>query len=106
MPPDETIAALLAAAIARAEENARAADRAAARTAWAKDIPARLAAANKRADAAWMRAIDALPEDHTDEELEAIPEPPEQAELDAIHAQIRNVIDHDRWPRHLHWGNL
>lgn len=78
--------------------------RIAARAAWVNEIIAKLRSAQKRADDAWLAAVRALPEDHTDEELEAIPEPPEQAELDAIHAQIDAVIEEDRWPRELYWS--
>ena len=46
------------------------------------------------------------PEDLDDDELEAmnIPDPPEQAELDAIHAEIDAVLEHDRWPKELYWS--
>lgn len=32
-----------------------------------------------------------------------LPDPPEQAEADRLEKPIRDVIDHDRWPAHLHW---
>jgi len=28
--------------------------------------------------------------------------PPEEAVENAIHAEIRAVVEHDRWPRHVH----
>ena len=104
MTPAETIRALLAAASGAADEQARAADRAAARVAWVHEVRAAWKAAQRRVDDAWDRIFDALPEDLDDEALEAIPEPPEQAELDAIYAEIRAVCDHDRWPRELYWS--
>lgn len=61
-------------------------------------------AAQDKVIQAWDRILDALPEDLDEEALEAIPEPPEQAEFDAIFEQIAAVRDHDRWPRHLHWS--
>jgi hypothetical protein len=97
---------LLAAAARGAAEDERAAARIAARVAWVKEVMARLRAAQKRADDAWMRAVCALPEDHSDEELNAIPEPPEQAELDAIRAQVDAVVEEDKWPAHLYWGDV
>jgi hypothetical protein len=95
---------LLAAAARGAAEDERAAARIAARIAWVKEIMAKLRAAQQRADEAWLRAVGALPEDHSDEELEAIPEPPEQAELDAIRAQVDAVVEQDRWPKELYWS--
>jgi hypothetical protein len=71
-----------------------------ARAAWVRDIVAQLKAANARADAAWLRVIRANP----DSEDEDLPIPPEEAEVEAILAQIKAVIHHDRWPRHLHWS--
>ena len=43
--------------------------------------------------------------DDDDDEPEAIP-PPEQADVDAIHAELEEVRDHDRWPKQLHWGDV
>ncbi len=67
---------------------------------------AQLRAAQKRADDAWLAAVGVLPDDHTDEELEAFPEPPEQGELDAIRAQVDAVIEEDKWPRELYFGGV
>jgi hypothetical protein len=82
--------------------------RIAARVAWAEEISEKWLAMHRRVDAAWDRIFDALPDDIDDDELEAmhIPEPPEQAELDALHAEIWAVIDHDRWPKHLYFGGV
>ena len=67
---------------------------------------AKLRAAHKRADDAWMAAVRDLPDDDEDEELEAIPEPPEQAELDALRAVVDAVIEEDKWPRELYFGDV
>jgi hypothetical protein len=108
----QTIRALLA-------DTGRLAECKAARCAWARETVAALRAADRKVDAAWERIFDALPDELSDERsaqscrghdehwsLEAIPEPPEQAEVDAIHAQIRAAIDEDRWPRELYFGGI
>ena len=78
----------------------------AARIAWVKETVAALRAAHKRVDEAWERIFDALPDDLDEDELEEIPGPDEQAEVDALHAQIRDVVEHDRWPRELYWSGI
>lgn len=105
MSNEETIRALLAAAGNVAGEEAQAEARIEARIAWAKQRIADLKAAQQRVFDAWDRILDALPDDLDDEALEAmdIRDPPEQAELDAIWAEIQAVREHDRWPKHLHW---
>jgi hypothetical protein len=94
-----TFAAILAdpASVAE-EEESRLLARAAARVAWVRRTSAAIRDAQHRADAAWMRLIDAHPDDAED-----LPDPPEQAELDALWAQMKAVADHDRWPRHLYF---
>ena len=104
MSREDTIRALLAAAGRVAGDEADAAARVAARCAWVRQRIADLRAAHERVDEAWRRIFDALPDDLDDEDVEAIPPPPEQAELDAILAEIEAVRDHDRWPRHLYWS--
>jgi hypothetical protein len=104
MNPDQTIRALLAGAGQAADEAKSAEARRDARVAWVKETMAALGAAQEKVDEAWTRIFDSLPEDLDDDELENIPEPPEQAELDAIWAEIEAVRDHDRWPRHLYWS--
>jgi hypothetical protein len=104
MTPEETIRALLAKAQAAAGEREQAEARTAARVAWVHETIARLRSAQERVEAAWERIFAALPDDLDDEALEAIPEPPEQAELDALHAEIAAVRDRDQWPRHLYWS--
>ncbi|HEX8523055.1 MAG TPA: hypothetical protein VF669_12430 [Tepidisphaeraceae bacterium] len=106
MTPQETIRALLTEAGQAADEQERAQARIAARIAWVHEAMDALLAAHKKVNDAWDRIFEALPEDMDDEEVDQIPPPPEQAELDAILAEIEAVRDHDRWPRHLHWKNL
>ena len=77
-----------------------------ARAEWGREIARARHAAQMRADAAWMHLMAALPEDATEEEVEAVPPPPEQAELDAIEAQIDDMMKRDKWPRHLYWGGI
>ena len=101
-----TIEALLAGATQGAGDQDRRDGRVAARLAWVKERIAALEAAQQRADEAWFRIVDALPDDLDDDELEATPSPPEQADLDAILAELEAVRDHDRWPRELHWGDV
>lgn len=76
--------------------------RQAAREAWARERVAAL----RRADAALMAARMKLIEPYLNspDEMPNLPEPPEKAERDAIMAEIKAVIDDDRWPRHLHWS--
>lgn len=82
--------------------------RTAARVAWVKETVAALKDAHQRLFAAWDRVFDALPDDLEDEEVEAmhLPDPPEQAEVDAIYGALQDVIQHDRWPAHLYFGGL
>ncbi len=78
----------------------------AARTFWVHDIIAALKAAQKRADDAWMALIAGLPEDAEDGAEEALPDPPEQAVVDALWEQVNAVVEHDRWPRELYFGGV
>ncbi|HEV2079229.1 MAG TPA: hypothetical protein VGR19_04955 [Allosphingosinicella sp.] len=106
MTPDETIRALLTAAAQAAADEEQSAARKAARAIWASQAVAAFFAAQERVGEAWDRILDTLPDDIDDEELEKLPEPPEQAEADALWAEIEAVRDHDRWPRHLYWGDV
>lgn len=73
-----------------------------ARLDWCKAQSDKLHAAQEAADAAWDRLL--APYDGMDmDDIPNIPDPPEQAEVDQIWAEMQQVIDHDRWPRHLHW---
>jgi hypothetical protein len=77
-----------------------------ARAAWTKKTVAALREARERCDAAWDRLMKALPEDASDDEVDAVKPPPEQAEVDTLHALIDEVVQHDRWPRELYWGGI
>ncbi len=99
------IESLLAAAESRVDDEQRREARMLLRAAWAKGRIAALKAAQRRADAAWMRLLDSLPEDH-DVERDPVPDPPEQAEVDAIQAELDAVRHHDRWPKELHWPDV
>jgi hypothetical protein len=101
-----TIEALLAAAAQVAGDEDRREARIAARAAWVKERIAALKAAQQRVQDAWDRIFDALPDDVDEDALETIPDPPEQAEVDAIHAELDAVRHHDRWPKSLHWGDV
>lgn len=103
MPPTRAIQTLLAAAQGAAADREQAAARIAARRAWVEQTIAAYKAAQERLDEAWTRIVDALPDDIDDEAVDHLPDPPEQAEADALWDEIQAVIDHDRWPRHLHW---
>ena len=103
MPPTRTLQTLLAAAQSAAAEQEQAAARIAARRALAEQAVAAFFAAQERVHEAWTRIFRELP-DLDDEALEQLPDPPEQAEADALWAEIEAVCEHDRWPRHLHWS--
>jgi hypothetical protein len=77
-----------------------------ARAAWTKKTVSALRDAQERCDEAWFRLIRSLPEDATDEQVEAVRPPPEQAEVDTLHALIDDVVKYDRWPRELYWGGI
>jgi hypothetical protein len=103
-PHARTIAALLngTAASGDAGEAARAEARIEIRHAWARERIAALRRAHRKADAAWFRLI--APYDDWDEaDMPDLALPPEQAGVDAIRAELDAVIEHDRWPAHLHW---
>jgi hypothetical protein len=63
-------------------------------------------AAQDRVGEAWDRIFDTLPHDLDDEELEAmnLPDPPEQAEVDALYEKIEAARERDVWPRELYWS--
>jgi hypothetical protein len=93
----------LAAQSCRGHDEQRALDpRKAARLAWLHQTAAAWQEATRRCDAAWDRNVAALPDDFP-EDVEIDP-PPEQAEVDALHAQLNDVIQKDLWPAHLYFG--
>ena len=81
-----------------AAETRRAEARLAVRAAWVRSQIAALREAYRMLDAAWEQLLSADPE--------AEGPPPEQAEVDRILAEIEAVMEQDRWPRHLHWGDV
>jgi len=84
-------------------EEARSRERRLARTAWALERVDALRRANKAMIAAWMAML--APYDDVDEEdLPDFDPPPEEAVVDAIHAEIHAALDEDRWPARLHWS--
>ena len=103
LPHTQTLQTLLAAAQNAAAEQEQAAARMAARRAWAEQAIEAFFAAQERVHEAWTRIFRELP-DFDDEALEQLPDPPEQAEADALWAEIEAVREHDRWPRHLYWS--
>ena len=60
--------------------------------------------ARMRCDAVWRELVRDIPDELIDEV--EIAEPPEQAEVDALWAQLNDVIQKDKWPKHLYWGAL
>ena len=67
-----------------------------ARVSWGLAHMEKLDRAQAAADAAWDR-LEA--EDPDGENA-----PPEQAEVDRLLEDVDALIDHGRWPRHLHWS--
>ena len=55
----------------------------------------------------WGAFFDAHPElDHDDVDESELPDPPEQAELDRIHAAIARIVERDEWPRELYFARV
>lgn len=98
-------------ALRRAGE-AAAADRAArdrladTRLSWVRQAVHELADAQHRADEAWDRALAALAPDTDDAAddaaRDALPAPPEQADVDRRHAELDAVRTRDLWPWYLY----
>src|SRR5947209_11774735 len=82
--------------------------RKAARWRWLHATAGKWQDANRRVDEAWSRVFAWLPEDISEQELESLdlPDPPEQAEVDALWAQLNDVVQRDLWPKHLYFGGL
>jgi hypothetical protein len=47
-----------------------------------------------------------IPDDLSDEEFEALPQPPEEAEVNALWKQLDDVVQHDRWPKEFYSGGI
>jgi hypothetical protein len=62
--------------------------------------------AQRRAEAAWDALMAEVPDDLSDEELDALPEPPEQAEEDALWQQLDDVVQKDLWPKEMYFGGI
>lgn len=67
-----------------------------ARVSWGLDHMQKLDRAKAAADAAWDRL------EAEDPDGDSVP--PEQEELERLLVDVDNLIDHGRWPRHLHWS--
>lgn len=106
MSRKQTIRALLAGTAAPPEDDDRQDERVLARMAWVGKTTTAHRRVQKKVCDAWARIFEQYPDDLDEEELNAIPEPPEQAELNAIEAQISDVLQHDRWPKELYWGGI
>jgi len=91
MTAEQTIQNLLAAA-------RQPADRKDARAAWARETAAKWREAHREMDERCTEAVTRLDEDAFNRLFEA-----EQAKVDAIRAPLQAVIDHDKWPRELHF---
>ena len=64
--------------------------------------------AQRRAEAAWRRIIDQIPDDLSEEEIDELdlPDIPERDEEDALWQQLDDVVQKDLWPRELYWGGI
>ena len=70
-----------------------------ARAAWVRTTCAALRQAHRDMDATCTAAVDRL----SDEAFERLCAA-EQAKVDAIRAQIDDVVERDLWPRELYWS--
>ena len=52
----------------------------------------------------WLDLVRDIPDELIDEV--EVPPPPEQAEVDALWAQLNDVIQEDKWPKELYWGGI
>jgi hypothetical protein len=78
--------------------------RKAARHRWLHETADKWQDATRRCDHAWGELVEDISESGIDE-VELAP-PPEQAEVDALWAQLNDVVQKDRWPRDLYWAGL
>lgn len=97
MNSKRTIRALLA-GTAQCTEDEGEMERMLARAAWAKQAAATWREAQRAMDERCTEAVDRLDEEEFERLFQA-----EQAKVDAVRAPMQAVIDHDRWPRHLHF---
>ena len=75
---------------------------------WLQVTAAEWQDAQRRCMAAWDRMMAQIPDDLSDEEVEALnlPDPPEQAEEDRLWAQLNEVVQKDLWPKELYFGGI
>ena len=72
---------------------------------WFAERMEALLALQDRAGEACLRYMEAHPEvDWESEDAPDVPEPPEEAEAQAIYAEVIAAVQEARWPRHLHPG--
>jgi hypothetical protein len=90
---------------AAAREARLAEERFRARFAWGVALMDRWREATEAVDAAWARRFEEHPElqSWTDEALDALPDPPEQAALDSVYAEVEGFMEHGRLPRAVHF---
>jgi dissimilatory sulfite reductase (desulfoviridin) alpha/beta subunit len=72
-----------------------------ARVAWVRETVAKWAEAMRRRDDRCGAAVDRLSEEAFERLCDE-----EEAKVEAIHAQLRAVIERDEWPRELYWGEI
>ncbi len=106
MTKAETLRRLAALAAPTLPEDPHQEARTAARALWVRRTMAALKAAQQRATDAWDKIMADLPDDIDDDELEALPDPPEQAEVDALWEVVNAVVEKDRWPAHLYFSGV
>jgi hypothetical protein len=95
---------------AAAEAAARAEARAKARLEWLRERFERMTELWTLLGRYWADFADAHPEidleEPDDSDLPMLIDPPEQAELEAIEAEIAAARDRDVWPRHLYFDEV
>jgi hypothetical protein len=75
---------------------------------WVRATAAEWMDAQRRCTAAWGRIIAELPNALSDAELDALdlPDPPEEAEVNALWAELNAVIQKDLWPKEFYFGGI
>ena len=76
----------------------------AARYRWLHRTAAAWQDASRRCDAAWTELVRDIPDELIDEV--EVPPPPEEAEVNALWAQLNDVIQEDLWPKELYFGGI
>ena len=78
--------------------------RKAARHCWLHETAAAWRDAIRRCNDAWGELVRDIPEELIDE-VEIAP-PPEEAEVNALWAELNDVIQKDRWPREFYFSGI